>query len=223
MFTPPSLKTIGLFEWELPVLESYAKKLSVPLQIKPDNVIWDQNSKNTIVITWTLDHDDCPFISEENKCKIYNDRPLVCQTYPIVAVGLLQSINERHNGPLEIGLADCPNAVKLPFQEGMPLLLRPSSLFDTLFRVYRSTFLGALKFDGASISVLEKLKEATKKGIIRPAFTDKKVTKAILRSKPIGLFEFLQSKGVINKEDVKKEIQSIYNFTVTDLERIIKG
>jgi hypothetical protein len=49
------------------------------------------------------------------------------------------------------------------------------------------------------------------------------VTKAILRSKPIGLFEFLQSKGVINKEDVKKEIQSIYNFTVTDLERIIKG
>ncbi|MGQ9846966.1 MAG: YkgJ family cysteine cluster protein [Bacteroidales bacterium] len=223
MFTPPSLKTIGLFEWELPVLELHAKKLAIPLRIKPDNVIWDQNSKNAIVITWNLDHDDCPFMSDKNKCRIYDYRPLVCQTYPLMAVGLLQYITERHGGPFEIGLADCPNCAKLPFQEGTPLSCRPSSLFSTLFKVYGSTFLGALRFDGASIIIFEHLEQAVEKGIIRPAIVDKNVIKAILRSAPVGLFEFLQSEGVIDKKDIEKEIQSIYNFTIRDLKKIIKG
>jgi len=223
MLTPPSLKTIGLFEWELPALELHAKRLAISLRIKPDNVIWDQNSKNAIAITWNLDHDDCPFISDKNKCKIYDYRPLVCQTYPLMAVGLLQYINERRREPFEIGLADCPNSVKLPFVERTPLLFRPSSLFSTLFKVYGSTFLGALRYDGASIIISEHLKKAVENGIIHPAVINKNAIKAILRSKPVGLFEFLQSKDIISKESVEKEIQGIYNFTIKNLKKIIKG
>ena len=220
MAIPPSLTTIGLFEWEVPILKTDAKRLSIPLYIKPHAMIWDQKSKKAIVTMWNLDHDNCPFLSEEdNKCRIYRDRPLVCQTYPLFAIGILKDPGKLRR----IGLADCPNAVKLPFPEGQPILVRPSTIFNTLFKVYGSTFLGALRHDVALILLSKYSEEALSQGILRPATIKKKIIKAILRSKPTGLFEFLQSKGVINKKEIRKEIQSIYDLTMTNLKQIISG
>ena len=126
-------------------------------------------------------------------------------------------------GETEIGLLDCPNVVKLPLPEGKRFLVRPSTVSDTLFKVYGSTFLGALRYEASRILVFEYLKESVDQGILHPAIINKSITKAILRSKPIGLFEFLKSEGATNKKEIRKDIQSIYDFTIRDLKQMISG
>jgi Fe-S-cluster containining protein len=214
--------TIGLFEWEVQVLETNAKRFSIPLRLKPNFIMLDDYSKKLIATMWDLDHDNCPFLSEDNKCKIYEDRPLVCQTYPLVAIGLLKHIDEKSEIPFRLGLGDCPNAAKLPFLKNKQFPIRPSTLFKKLFEVYRSTFLGALRYDGATILLYKYLEQSVRQGIIRPATINKNIIKAILRgSKPIGFFEFLKSNGTISEKDIQREIKSIYNFTIMDLEKMM--
>jgi len=223
MTVPFSLKTIGLFEWEAPILKANAKKLSLSLRIKPDAIIWDQNSKKAIVTMWNLDHDNCPFLSEDNKCRIYKDRPLVCQSYPLMTIGILARAHKDVNKMREIGLGDCPNVVKLLFFDGKPFQARFSTVFNKLFEVYGKTFLGALRYDGAVMLLSEYTQNALNQGIVRPAIIKKNVIKAILRSKPIGLFQFLRSKGEINRKELQKEIQGIYDVTMETLKQIMNG
>lgn len=35
------------------------------------------------IISYQLNSKDCPFISDENKCEIYEKRPLSCRAYPL--------------------------------------------------------------------------------------------------------------------------------------------
>ena len=221
---PTSLTTIGLFEWEVPVLKTKAKRHSISLRIKPHTLVWDQNSKKAVATMWNLDHDSCPFLLEDDKCRIYENRPLVCQTYPLMAIGLLPRTQHTcTHKPYEISLGDCPNTVKLPWHEGKPFLIRFSTVFDMLFEVYGSTFLGALRYDLATILLSKYFREARSRRIIRPAILKKNVIKAIMRSDSIGLLEFLQVKGTISKKEIQKEIQGIYSLTMKDLKRIRSG
>lgn len=225
MPVPPSLKTIGLFEWEVSTLKKKAKELSLSIRMKPDTIVWDQNSKKALVLLWNLEHDDCPFLSNDNCCRIYEDRPLVCQSYPLVAVGILGPVERKKEDfivrSFEIGGGDCPNLVKLHLFEGKHFFSTAAPLWNTLFQAYGDVFLGALRYDGARLLLSEALKEAKDQKIINPARMDKNVIKAILRGKPIGLFEFLHTKGVMSKEEFQKRVTSIYDFKMSDLKKMI--
>lgn len=213
-----SLKTIGLFEWEVPILRTKAKRLSISLRVKPDTVIWDEKSKKPIVTMWNLDHDNCPFLSEDNKCRIYRHRPLVCQTYPLMTFGLVGDASEKG-----VHWMDCPNAVEPPLPKGRRFMVQTSTIFTTLFEVYGRTFLGALRYEGAHDLVFDYLKEGKNQKALHPAIIKNKIIKAILRSKPIGLFEFLQSKRVVAKKEIQKSIEGIYNLTFENLGKMIRG
>lgn len=211
---PPSLMTIGLFEWETPILRRKAKELSISLQLKPSFISWEQESQKAIATMWNLDHDNCPFLSEDNSCRIYADRPLVCQTYPLMAIGIL---DQERKTPLRLSVGDCPNAVD-PFQKGY-LCMPTSYVFKELTKVYGSTFLGALRNDLARILLSTYLNEASMQGHIRSTIIDKNIIKAILRSKPVGLFEFLKSKSAIDEKNLQQQIQTIYSLNMKELEK----
>lgn len=216
---PSSLKTIGIFEWEVSILKKYATKLSIPLKIEPDIILWDQNSRVSIVILWNLDHDDCPFLSEDDKCRIYNERPLVCQAYPLFIRGYVSSQDSRDS---EIRLGDCPNVVALPFPNGK-LDQRYSTVSDKLIEVYGNMFIGAIRYDGA-IGLISNYNEKSRKlGTIRPLLITPNFIPNLLRSTKIGLFEFLILKGVIDQKQFKIEIQAINRFNLKLFEDIKSG
>jgi Fe-S-cluster containining protein len=42
-------------------------------------------SEDFVVVEWQLGVNECPHL-ENNQCKIYNERPLACKTYPLVDI-----------------------------------------------------------------------------------------------------------------------------------------
>ena len=72
--------TISITNQEKEVMEERAKELNIKLDIKPKKVIITDGK--IAVMDWFLNHDTCPFLEGTDVCKIYNDRPLICQAFP---------------------------------------------------------------------------------------------------------------------------------------------
>ncbi len=81
----PKLKdiTISLFPWEARTFRKIAEKRGVKLNLLPKRAILDSKNKLMIVIDYYVHHDACPFYSEKEFCTAYNDRPLVCKSFPV--------------------------------------------------------------------------------------------------------------------------------------------
>ena len=41
------------------------------------------------IIHYQLNSNTCPHLDENNLCKIYDNRPLVCQSFPLISIGHL--------------------------------------------------------------------------------------------------------------------------------------
>jgi Fe-S-cluster containining protein len=209
MLVPPSLMTLGLFEWEIPRLKYQAASLSINIQIKPSMVVWDEISRNALTTMWNLEHDDCPFFSEERVCRIYENRPLICQAFPLTTAGLLSHVAQRRPEPLRIGYGTCPSIPKVPFPENKPLLIGSRGIFKELLRAFGDVFIGSIRYEFASIMVRDYLLDAGAQGKIRLGILKKDVVKSILRSKPIGL--------LLSKAEMSKALRSIENLTAMNL------
>lgn len=216
---PLSLMTIGLQEWEISTLRERAEQFSVDLKIKADSILWDQNTETPIATQWNLDHDDCPFLSTENKCRIYDKRPLICQAYPLEAFGLLSL---DHESKKSISYGDCSNVVPIRFPENTLFRVRPKELFHELFRVYGSSFLGMLRLDSMARFYHEAIYDSIQAKIINPVPINKEIKKAILRGKPIGLLEFLKKRDPERAKNLRSAIDSLYEFDMQRLERLLK-
>lgn len=219
MAIPPSQKTIGLFEWEVSLLRKKAEEFSLSFKAMPDAIFWDEVSKIPLVTLWNLDHDNCPFLSTRNLCRVHTQKPLICQAYPLRAFGI---VSAESGAPISIELADCPNVVPLPFPKERLMMIRYSTFFQELVPIYGSTFLGMLRLDGASKFIRYTLENLEKEGIIKRAILRKEVLKAILKNKPIGLFEYLRKMYPDIERILTKNIEEIYEFSLADLKQMIK-
>lgn len=74
--------TIRLFEWEMPPMLKRAGELGVELNFRPSTGLYDDYGKAWVIMTWQLEHDECPLIGDDNKCRAYAQRAIVCGLYP---------------------------------------------------------------------------------------------------------------------------------------------
>lgn len=76
---------LTLFDFEAEILKKKAKKIA--LSLKPVNFIADKVSKKAIVLLWSIENKECPFL-DKKECIIYENRPLVCRAFPVVSTGI---------------------------------------------------------------------------------------------------------------------------------------
>ena len=77
---------IRLFDFEAKRIKDKAKELAVKASIVPSLIIGDNNSKKELVALYKFNHKDCPFLAN-NKCLVYEIRPLMCRAFPIITSG----------------------------------------------------------------------------------------------------------------------------------------
>jgi len=79
----PEQQTLVLYEWERDELANHAKKLGFTFNTKPVMGYYDDYGKTWMVLLWELDHDRCPFLTQDSTCCVYEQRPMVCRVFPL--------------------------------------------------------------------------------------------------------------------------------------------
>lgn len=63
------------------VYETDIDRLAQALRIKPSEVTAKYLKKDEDG-DWIMNQTPCPFLEDDNRCRVYNDRPRACRTYP---------------------------------------------------------------------------------------------------------------------------------------------
>lgn len=82
IFPSPDMFTFFMFEQEVEPLRRAAKDKGIKLSIRPHTALYDDYANTWVVLTWFLDHDDCPFLTDTG-CSVYDIRPLACKAFPV--------------------------------------------------------------------------------------------------------------------------------------------
>ncbi len=71
-----------LWDWEAKRFMKWKKEVNVDVDINPSRAILDLGSNRTIIVTYSMDADCCPFL-KDNKCLIYDkSRAYICRLFP---------------------------------------------------------------------------------------------------------------------------------------------
>jgi len=186
-----------IFEWEIPLLKRLANVKHVNLSIIPSHVVLSTEGK-PIVFSWILNHNVCPFL-EVNECSIYENRPLVCQSFPLYEsiFGLLVGRKILKLGPLK-----CPRMDHIDLKQ-FEVVLRGGDRSRKMLATFDDVYMGSVKYDLADYMVGNHLKNLTKRGYVNMnrlslGTVIKKCQKAV-----IGLFQFTLSKNLIGPDDIE--------------------
>ncbi|MBI5061836.1 MAG: YkgJ family cysteine cluster protein [Candidatus Aenigmarchaeota archaeon] len=191
-----------LWEWEVGRLKSEAARLNIAFSTKPVTFLYDRKSNASIITSWTMCHDICPFLSG-NRCIVYDKRPLVCRMFPLVKSGMFDFIFGRD---ISLPKTVCEsNALGSILKDGS---INISDYVTVMHEYYGDVFLAAVQFDMIKYYFANMVKELTEKNIISPIVSPKSL--AISRykdSKPIAFFEFLRAAEIETEENIRRKIE----------------
>jgi Fe-S-cluster containining protein len=80
--------TLPLFNEEKERYERLAKKLEIDIEFVHENVMMDEETGIVFSANWGLKGDPCPFLNNDNKCIIYEERALICKSFPIEKINI---------------------------------------------------------------------------------------------------------------------------------------
>ncbi|MGV8151254.1 MAG: YkgJ family cysteine cluster protein [Candidatus Woesearchaeota archaeon] len=82
--------TINVWPEEKDLLEAEAKKRGIKILLRPKRAFYDSKDNALVILDYFIDHGICPFFDrKEKKCTVYNIRPLICQSYPLLTTKTL--------------------------------------------------------------------------------------------------------------------------------------
>jgi len=81
--TPVEERAFWLYEWEMEGYKESAKMLGLKIGFNPVRAIYDELGKTWMVLSWSLDSDKCPFVDDKFRCRVYQERSLVCHSFPV--------------------------------------------------------------------------------------------------------------------------------------------
>ena len=72
-----------LWDWEAKRFKKWQKEANIDGKIKPSRAVFDLNENKTIIVTYFMDSDRCPFLLKDNKCALYKyERSYICRLFP---------------------------------------------------------------------------------------------------------------------------------------------
>ncbi|MEK6808098.1 MAG: hypothetical protein AABY14_00255 [Nanoarchaeota archaeon] len=202
---PVNETSFPLWDWEAKRFSEWQKEVNVDAKIKPSRGIYDIQRNLTIIVTYCMDYDKCPFLTDTGKCKIYNKkRAYVCRMYPFQRSPFL---NIKQPAIPENLLGTCPVSDKI-------LKSVPKDFDEMIIFLYKyfktdSAFYNVVQNDIIIEWINNIIIELCKKNIINPAmnYPYHYLLKRIENSEKIDLTEFLVMEKIYNREEVNEIIK----------------
>ena len=208
-----------LWDWEARRFNEWQKEVNIDAGIKPSRAIYDLSRNLTIIVTYCMDYDSCPFLSSEGRCRIYQKkRAYVCRMYPFQRSPFLKI--EQPAIPKTI-LGTCPVTDKI-------INLMPTD-FDEMIKFFNRYF----KIDGAFHNVVQNdiiiewinktIVDLCKEKRIRPAmnYPYNYLIRRMENSRKIDLTEFLVAENVHSKSEMDRIILE-FDENINAKDKIVK-
>lgn len=194
-----------LWDWEAKRFKIWQKERDIDARIRPSRAVFDLDSNKTIIVTYHMDSDSCPFLSEDGKCRIYDKkRAYICRLFPFQTTPFLETGEQAEYFGTCPALEDIvPNIPKE--KKGQVRFLQET---------FGSTFLDAVQNDIITEWVNKTVIDSWKKhGKIRPAigYPYDKLMKRIEMSEKIDFTDFLVESRIYPKEEIIKFIKRFDN------------
>ncbi|HYD03072.1 MAG TPA: YkgJ family cysteine cluster protein [Alphaproteobacteria bacterium] len=94
--------TINVWPEEAELLKQDAKEKNIKIKILPKRIIYDKKHHEIIILDYYIDHDVCPFFNAKDKlCGVYEHRPIICRSYPLLTTKNLGKCSYKLNDPLD--------------------------------------------------------------------------------------------------------------------------
>ncbi len=196
---PMGQKRIALYGWEVERLKAAS---DTRFELKPRTVIYDLKGDVPLVLSWNLNHDDCPFLDDGNSCTVYEDRMMHCRIFPLSRSGP-GGVTKTMFSSL------CPNIVAT---EG-------NGNIKDLYEAYGDIFLWAVQRDIVIGWLKHTVNEAVRKGMIRPA-TNRPldwINRKLKNKKPRDAVSHLKSLGVPTQQQIDRF------YTLEDARRLVES
>lgn len=206
---PIERMSFPLFDFEAKRFRKWEKEVNVNAKIMPSRAIFDLNSNTSIIFTYYMDYDNCPFL-KENKCLIYNKkRAFICRLFPFNKGPFLKTGEEFKKEDM---FGSCP-AVK----EIIPKLddKNKNKLAKQLYESFGENFLNIIEYDCLTEWVNKLIITLVKEDKIKPAmgYPYKYLLRRITNSEKIDLMDFLIEKGIKTAEEIENLIKRFDNNT----------
>ena len=204
---PIEKMSFPLFDFEAKRFLKWAKEVKVETKIEESRVIFDLERNKTIVVTYHMDADSCPFLKEK-KCLIYDKyRAFICRLFPFNK-GPFLATGEKLSKENMFG--SCP-AISEIIEK-----LDDSNLMVFVKRLHEAfgdDFLNIVQFDYMMEFLNKMIIELMKEKKIRPAmnYPYEFLVKRIKNSEKIDLMDFLVSEGIKSRQEVESLIKRFDN------------
>lgn len=178
--------------WEKNRIEARVKDQR--LNFKPCTVMYDLKNKQSIVLNYTTTTPSCPLLSKEDGCQIYDIRPKLCESFPL----LMGPVEILQSEKLEIYASKCKNDFSRA--DFIKTIVSPptqkSIVMKNLYQRYKDAFLSRLFLDFYALYVGRYIESFETDGYVKTAkkgYNEKYLMKKINASPSIDASKLIES------------------------------
>ena len=206
---PIERMSFPLFDFEAKRFKQWQKEVNINAKILPSRVVFDLNSNKSIIFTYYMDYDNCPFL-KDNKCLIYDKkRAFICRLFPFNKGPFLKT---GENFKKEDMFGSCP-AIK----DILPKLddKNRKNLVKQLYESFDEDFLNIIEYDYLTEWINKLIVDLIKQNKIKPAmnYPYKYLLRRIINSEKIDLTDFLVQEGIKTQTEIENLINRFDNNT----------
>jgi len=195
-----------LWDWEAKRFKKGAEEKGIDHRIKPSRVIFDLNTNQSIVVTYSIDSDSCTFL-KDGKCEIYEQRGFICRLFPFQHGPFLKMDNNTKANMF----GSCPsisNIITLLDDNDKKTFVKQ------LLGSFGDSFLAVVQHDIITEWVNYNIIRIMKNKLIRPAMNQPydQLMEKIENSKMIDFTDFLVKSAEMSDGDKENIIKQFENF-----------
>jgi len=203
---PIERMSFPLFDFEAKRFKQWEKQVNINAKIMPSKVILDLNSNKSIIVSYYMDYDSCPFL-KDNKCLIYSKkRAFICRLFPFNKGPFLNTGEEFKKEDM---FGSCPS-----MKDILPKLDdKKKVLVKQLYESFGDDFLNIIQYDYMTEWVNRLIIDLVKGKNIKPAmnYPYKYLLRRIINSEKIDLMDFLIQEKIKTKQEVENLIKRFDN------------
>ncbi|MBW2965685.1 YkgJ family cysteine cluster protein [Candidatus Woesearchaeota archaeon] len=189
-------------DWEISL---FSKENTIPC-----HAFFDLKNNQTIIMDYTLNTDHCPNLLQDNKCDIYEKRPLICKGFPCPYA---DPIDLKTNNTLKSSFGHCK--AELPIDElhqelGFEKInnqyqINSNTLRKNLFARYKDSYIYRfmnLIFGKTCKDFLDKLEKNNEIKLTKTGYDLNHLKKRIQNSTKIDISELYKQKTNLDLKDI---------------------